>query len=157
MFHEGTCNLDEYNIIGRLDFTRLCISSTLVKMMPFLRKGIIRWSTRVSAQSSELGPPTLCPASECSIPPPGGQDPNGGDTLAYGEGGPIQTTGRKLWYSIIVIPLRCPVCYYTTHNFYCIFNIHHQNYPLECAVSLAEQLLLFCVLLHYYEMVLLAY
>jgi hypothetical protein len=35
------------------------------------RQGITIWSTRVSVQSSELGPPNPHPASECGFPPLG--------------------------------------------------------------------------------------
>ncbi len=53
-------------------------------------------STRLSIQSSELGPPTLSPASESCSAPLGSR----GETHSF-AGDLIPTKGQTLWYSTV--------------------------------------------------------
>jgi hypothetical protein len=71
-----------------------------ILLLPSLGR-VISYSTESTGnpymlfQSSELGPPTPSPASECVSP----QDPSWGETHSL-AGERVPTVGQKLWYSI---------------------------------------------------------
>jgi hypothetical protein len=57
-------------------------------------------SITVSVPSSELGPPTPSPASECVTPPPRNQGWGITRLRVRGWADPVRTTGKKAWPSV---------------------------------------------------------